>query len=163
MRKRYAIAFLSSALLGTALHFGYLLLPNPITALFCPFNESVWEHLKLLYWPVLLTGFFLHRRKLQSQRAWSGTLLSMLLMPLVVTGVFYILHCGFSFNSSIVDIASYYLTLAFGFAVAYQAERSGKIEKLGGILVILVGLYGAALILFTYAAPDLPIFQQIIK
>jgi hypothetical protein len=44
---------------GAALHFLYEAVPNPLTALISPINESVWEHLKLLFWPMLLTAFWL--------------------------------------------------------------------------------------------------------
>ena len=41
---------LVAAFLGTLNHFLYFLSgQSPIIALFCPVNESVWEHLKLLY------------------------------------------------------------------------------------------------------------------
>ena len=160
MKKRYVCAFFITALLGTLMHFGYTLLPSPLTGLVCPINESVWEHLKLLYFPVLITGFYLHHRKVDSQRAWSGTLLSMLLMPAVIVGFYYTMHCGFLVSSAAVDIASYYVVLALGFYTAYKVERSGKLTFLSGLLVILVGLLGAALILFTLVPPDLPIFTE---
>ncbi len=35
-------------LLSALFHFVYTLCPNPITALFFPVNESIWEHFKLL-------------------------------------------------------------------------------------------------------------------
>lgn len=161
MKKRYLLAFFISAGLGALQHFGYEWLPCPLTALLCPINESVWEHLKLLYWPVLLTGFYVHHKKLQSQRAWSGTLFSMLLTPLMITGMFYTLYCGFSVYSVAADVAAYFVILAIGFLIAYKVEKNGSMARFGGVLVILVGLYGAALILFTLAPPDLPIFRDI--
>ena len=46
-RTWWIICFLS-ILAGSARHFLYDLWPNPLTAVFAPVNESVWEHLKLL-------------------------------------------------------------------------------------------------------------------
>ena len=54
----------------------------------------------------------------------------------------------------------YVLVLAAGFWLAYRVQRSGRLAYLAGILVILAGLYGAALILFTLAPPDFPIFME---
>ena len=51
MARRWIAAWLGAALAGTALHFLHSWLPNPLTALFAPVNESVWEQLKLLFWP----------------------------------------------------------------------------------------------------------------
>ena len=43
---------------GILLHFCFAWGGSrPVLAVFCPINESVWEHLKMAYWPVvLLTG-----------------------------------------------------------------------------------------------------------
>ena len=46
-------------------------------------------------------------------------------------------------------------------AAALRVNRSGRLGWLAGVLVILTGLYGAALILFTLAPPELPIFMAV--
>ena len=50
---------------GILLHFSYeWSMENPFVALFAPVNESVWEHLKLLFFPFLLASlaeYFLRR------------------------------------------------------------------------------------------------------
>ena len=56
--------------LGTLLHFTYKLSgENKIVAVFSSINESVWEHLKLLYFPMLLSTIIglsiLHHSSLQ--------------------------------------------------------------------------------------------------
>ena len=95
MKKRYILAFFLAAVAGTLLHFLYDWLPVPLVGLFAPVNESVWEHLKLLFWNVLAAGFVLCRKKPDAQRAWSGFLAALLLMPLGLTGLYYLLAAGF--------------------------------------------------------------------
>lgn len=158
MKKRYALAFFLAALIGTGLHFLYPLLPVPVVGLFAPMNESVWEHLKLLYWPFLAVSFLLCRKPVDAPTAWSGPLLAQLVMPVFLLGVYYILSAGFDVYSLWMDILLYYLTLALGTVTAYRVTRSGKLAYLAGVLVIGVGLYGACLVLFTMAPPDFPIF-----
>ena len=46
-------SFLFIAIAGTLCHFLYEWTKSPLAALFCPVSESVWEHLKLLYFPFL--------------------------------------------------------------------------------------------------------------
>ncbi len=36
-------------LLCSLIHFGYTLFPNTLTSIFCPVNESIWEHLKMIF------------------------------------------------------------------------------------------------------------------
>jgi len=37
-------------------HFGYDLLPSSITAIFFPVNESIWEHMKMLFTAIIFNG-----------------------------------------------------------------------------------------------------------
>ena len=159
MKKRFWIAFFLTALAGAGLHFVYELCPLPIVGLFAPVNESVWEHLKLFFWPFLAAAFVLTRGQADGQRAWSGFLLVELLMPLLCMGGFYTLTAGFGVEALWVDLALYTVTIAAGFRLAYRRMMDGTAAWAAGVLVIAVGLYGAALILFTMAPPLLPVFQ----
>lgn len=159
MKKRFWIAFFLTALAGAGLHFVYELCPLPIVGLFAPVNESVWEHLKLFFWPFLAAAFVLTRGQADGQRAWSGFLLAELLMPLLCMGGFYTLTAGFGVEALWVDLALYAVTMAAGFRLAYRRMLDGTAAWAAGVLVIAVGLYGAALILFTMAPPLLPVFQ----
>ena len=159
MKKRFWIAFFLTALAGAGLHFVYELCPLPIVGLFAPVNESVWEHLKLFFWPFLAAAFVLTRGQADGQRAWSGFLLAELLMPLLCMGGFYTLTAGFGVEALWVDLALYTVAMAAGFRLAYRRMLDGTAAWSAGVLVIAVGLYGAALILFTMAPPLLPVFQ----
>lgn len=52
--KRDLPAFIFIMITGTLNHFLYDWTGNPVIALFCPVNESTWEHLKLLFFPFLV-------------------------------------------------------------------------------------------------------------
>lgn len=158
MKGRYALAFVLTAAAGALLHFGYVLCPSPLVGLICPVSESVWEHLKLLYWPFLAAGFVLNRNARGAQAAWAGTLLALLAMPACLLGAYYTLESGFSFTAGWLNIALYVLALALGFSLSAKLRQTGALCWLCGIFVILTGLYGAALILFTMVPPMLPIF-----
>lgn len=158
MKKRFVFAFFLTALAATGLHYAYDFCPQPLIGLFSPVNESVWEHMKLLFWPFLAAAFILGRKESDQPKYWSGMLTALLAMPVFLLGVYYILLAGFSAEALWIDLALYYLTLAEGFWVGYRLQKSGRLAYLAGVLVILAGLYGAALILFTVAPPELPIF-----
>ena len=59
MKRRWLLTALGAILAGAGLHFLWQALPNPLFALISPVNESVWEHLKLLYWPMLAAALVL--------------------------------------------------------------------------------------------------------
>lgn len=158
-RLAFFLAFLAAALGGSALHFLYAAVPHPLTALISPVNESVWEHLKLLYYPTLAAAFMLSRRTRDKNRLWSGFFAAILAMPAALLGVYYALGGGFGVGGLWLDIGLYVLTMAGGFAMALALFRSGRAARWGGVLLMLVIFYGAFLVVFSFAAPKLPIFM----
>ena len=159
MKKCWILVAIATALLGTGLHFLYPLWPIPLVGLFAPVNESVWEHLKLLYWPFLLCGGILAQKTKEPLRAWSGLLLAQLLMPIVLLSIYYVLGCGFAVHGLVFDIVLYYLALAFGFVVFWRKTYVQPYGQDLGALITCNAIYAMCLILFTIAAPTLPIFQ----
>lgn len=160
MRKRYFWMWLFATGVGVAAHFVYRLLPLPIVGIFFPVNESVWEHLKLLFFPTLLAGIGLGTTSAAPQRTWGAVLSAALAMPAALLGIYYPLAAGFGLHSVWLDILLYLLTMAVGFFLAFRLDASGRAERHTGILVMLAGVFGACLILFSFAAPKLPIFLQ---
>ena len=96
-RKWWTVCFLS-ILAGSALHFLYDLWPNPLTVVFAPVNESVWEHLKLLYWPFLAAAFVLTKDEADGRKSWCGLLAGLLGAPLLLLGAYYTLLSGFTLH-----------------------------------------------------------------
>ena len=84
-----------TALIGTGLHFLYDWMPFQLVGMIAPVNESVWEHLKLLFWPFLLACPFLARQGGTPQRGWGACFAGMLLMPALLLGIYYPLRAGF--------------------------------------------------------------------
>lgn len=57
LRKFTVIGILFVSVAGTLLHFVYDWSgQNPLVGFFAPVNESTWEHMKLLFFPMLLYG-----------------------------------------------------------------------------------------------------------
>ena len=158
MKKRFLIAAIVAAIGGTALHFLYDVLPTALVAVFAPINESPWEHLKLLFWPTVLAAYVLAHMHKKPHPVWSAFFVSLLLMPIFLLTVYYLL-VHFGADSVPVDIALYYVTMLAGFALAYALSKSKHLVDYGGFLLMLVMLYGSALVLFSFAAPDLPVFR----
>lgn len=158
MKKHFLFAFAAASLLGTAAHFFYDWLPFPLVGLFAPINESVWEHLKLLFWPTILSGFWLAGKTADKHRLWSALLASSCVMPLLLLGTYYTLYCGFGVDSDIVNILLYYLTMAVGFFLAARWFTRRNWGAYLGYFLMAAGIYAVALTVFSISAPALPIF-----
>ena len=80
MKRRWLLTALGAILAGAGLHFLWQALPNPLFALISPVNESVWEHLKLLYWPMLAAALVLARGP-RRIAVWAGFFPAIVLQP----------------------------------------------------------------------------------
>ena len=56
LKKSRIIAVIGSFILGFIIHFAYQVFPNFIFSIIFPVNESVWEHMKILYSSILIYG-----------------------------------------------------------------------------------------------------------
>ena len=158
MKIRWIFVFVFTVVLGSAMHFLYDWVPIPLVGLFAPINESVWEHLKLLFWPFLIGCVFLQGTAKDKQTFWGAVLAACLVMPLFLTGMYYLLNGGFMVESLPVDLALYGITILLGFVLLSAWKDAAWAGKALGVLILVAGLYGACLILFSIAAPDFPIF-----
>lgn len=120
-----------TALIGTGWHFLYDWLPFQLVGMVAPVNESVWEHLKLLFWPFLLACPFLVQRGRNAQRAWGACFAAMLLMPALLLGIYYPLRAGFGVQTEMMPIVLYYLVLAAGFWITHRLSRCRSYGALG--------------------------------
>ena len=109
-------------ILGTLLHFTYQLSGrNEIVGLFSAVNESVWEHLKLLYFPMLLTiifGYFYLGKDIPNFVC-SKTI--GIIVSLLFTVTFFYTYTGvLGYNIAIVDIMSFFVAVILGEYSAYK-------------------------------------------
>lgn len=148
-------------ILGTLLHFTYNLLgENVVIASFSAINESVWEHLKLLYFPMLLTlviGYFYIGKNVPNFLCSKvvGAITSILF-----TITFFYTYSGIlGKNIAVIDIASFFVATILGEYVAYKLMNSSfKCNKNVSIFVLM--LIGICFIIFTYFTPKLGIFKD---
>lgn len=158
-RTRIFLRYLIVILLGVFLHFAYALSgENPIVGLFALVNESVWEHLKLLFFPMLILtiwdAFVTQRNNLCFLPARTIGILAGLLFIVVV---FYTITGIIGMNIAIINIVIYLLAVAFAFWV--ERKQHHKCRHLSTTLAIsILVLFIILFIIFTIAPPALGIF-----
>ena len=116
---------LFTSLLGTLSHFIYEWSgENWLAGLFTPVNESTWEHMKLLFFPMLLYGIFaLPRLKDDYPCISFGYPLGILAGTFAIPILFYTYYGILGRNHTAADILIFYLSVAAGFAAAYMLSR----------------------------------------
>ena len=168
MNKRYilrwelwGIVFIT--LLGTLMHFCYDWSGGSILlAPFCAVNESVWEHLKLAFWPAVIWAiieYFMFGHDVKNFLL--GKTISFYVMPLAITLIFYVYSFLFHGHSLLIHILTFIIAVIIGQFVSYRLitsyRSSCKKQRLAAILLIILI---AAFSLFTFFPPKLHLFRD---
>ena len=138
LSKSALLLFVVATLAGACLHFVYALFPNAVTACFSPVQESLWEHLKLLYWPMLAAALVLARGP-RRIAVWAGFFPAIVLQPVFLLALYYGLR-ALGVQGLAVDLTLYVLTMAGGFLLAARLSRSGPARRLTGASLLAVML-----------------------
>lgn len=155
-------AFAAAAVGGTLFHFLYGWTQNSVlTAPFCAVNESTWEHMKLLFFPLFVYAL-LERRALENRADFWCVKCVGITVSLVLVPVLYYTTLG-SFGSSpaYLNIAFFFLSAAACCILEYRLflreNTLSCAEKLAlTSLVLLAGIF----VLFTFVTPRIPLFQD---
>lgn len=160
--KKYQIfSVIFTFILGTLLHFTYNLSnQNPIVAVFSSVNESTWEHLKLIFFPTLLTiiiGYFYFNKSV-SNFVCSKTL--GLLISICFTVVFFYTYTGIlGKNIAFIDIASFFISVLIGEFISYVLIINNfKCKNCIAIIVLLI--ITILFIFFTFNPPKIGLFKD---
>ena len=155
--------FIFTAILGTFLHFLFDITGgNGVAALFSAVNESIWEHMKLLFYPMFLFA-------LREYKAWGkelpefwcvklkGLLLGLLLIPII-----YYTYTGIlGVSADWFNIAIFFLAAGVAFGVETKLFQQGENCRIGSRLsFVLLCLIGVIFTVLTFLPPRIPFFQD---
>ena len=156
---RNFIRYLFVVGLGVFLHFAYeLSSENPIVGLFALVNESIWEHLKLVFFPMLvLTLWDMFTNQRNNLCFLPARTVSTLAGMAFVVIVYYTVTGILGFQTAVINILIYLLGIAFVFLVEKKLQCRCKIISVKLAIVIWV-LFLILFIIFTIAPPALGIF-----
>ncbi len=156
------IGVLAVSVLGTLLHFLYDWTNLPFTALFSAINESSWEHMKLIFFPMFFFAvaeyIFIGK---DYPTFWCiklrGTLLGLVLIPVL----FYTLGGVFGTTPDWVNISIFFVAVILAFIYETRQFKEGntlcKSPKSAFIILCLIGIsFGV----FTFIPPEIPLFQD---
>ncbi len=154
--------FATTSLLGTVLHFLYEWLGKATwVAPFSGVNESTWEHMKLLFWPMLLfavvESFFFRDR----EDFWCVKLRGILLGLVLIPVIFYTYNGVIGRSPDWINIAIFFLSAAIAYIYETRAfhkeDTPCKRPRLALSLLFLIGVLFAV---FTFKTPEIGIFKD---
>lgn len=158
------IGFAFTGAVGTLLHFVYEWTGgNPLIAAFCAVNESTWEHMKLLFFPMFLFSVV---QLCCLGRTYPNFLAVRGVSVLAGTGLIPVLFYTYTgvlgYHVMWVDLAIFFLAALGAFALDFRLLRRGRFTSLWQQLLGLVILWGLAFLFVfcTFQPPELGLWQD---
>ena len=155
------IGFATTSLGGTLLHFGYERTGLALVAPFSGVNESTWEHMKLLFWPMFLFSivqrfFFLDRTDFWCVKL-RGILLGIGLIPVL----FYTYNGVIEKSPDWINIAIFFVCAAIAYLYEtrkFRAETTACRSPLFPLYILCA--IASLFVIFTFFAPRIGIFKD---
>lgn len=156
------MGFAVTSLGGTLLHFLYEWLGEakwiaPLSGV----NESTWEHMKLLFWPMLLfavvQSFFFRDR----QDFWCVKLRGILLGLICIPTFFYTYNGAIGKSPDWLNIAIFFLSAAIAFLYETRLFYAEKLRcRSPKLPIALLSTIAILFVVFTFATPEIGIFKD---
>jgi len=143
---------------GILLHFTFEWTNENIFAgIFSAVNESTWEHLKLVFFPMLITtiaGYYLLGDNIICAKT-IGAITAMLL-----TVVLFYTYTGIiGTNYASINIGIFIIAVVIGEYIAYRIMKTGRSYK-SSICTIILILLAISFVIFTYNTPKINLFKD---
>ena len=161
--KRFCvIGFLVTTVIGILSHFVYDWTGGGfLVGLFFPVNESTWEHMKLVFFPMLLYSFYMVPKLDTEYPCISSTaMFGMLLGTFLVPILFYTYSGILGYTTGFFDIGTFVVSVLISFFVIYKLTQSCKLASYEALFKTLVLVMAMCFFLFTYLPPDIGIFVE---
>ena len=169
MDERRRILFYESAgivfiiVFGSILHFTFEWSGHQaIVGVFSAVNESVWEHLKLGFWPAIVFALieFKYLKKATNNFLFGKTV-GIYLIPVIITVLFYSYTAILGESLLVIDILTFIIAVIVGQLVSYRLLTGKPLPyNLDRVSLIALLLLSLAFVLFTFYPPQLAMFQD---
>ena len=147
---------------GTLLHFLYDWLGEAIwIAPFSGINESTWEHMKLMFWPMLLfavvqSRFLGHRGDFWRVKL-RGILLGLGLIPII----FYTYNGVIGHSPDWINIAIFFISAAVVYIYEAKLFKTKQLQpRSPNGAIVTLSFIALLFVVFTFVSPPLDIFKD---
>lgn len=158
--KTIILSYIICVVIGTISHFLYDLTYNFfILKPFVSIDESIFEHLKLIFYPIIIVSFFEGLIVYQNPLKNISTRNISCLISIILLIIFYYTYTSFT-NKSIVfiDIISYYLFIFLAYYLSLKLEIfNNNIFKAISYIILFIAIIIFSI--FTEYKPNIDFFK----
>ena len=147
---------------GTILHFLYdwtggSILVSPFSGV----NESTWEHMKLLFWPLFFFALVQRLFFKDQENYWCVKLAEILLGLVLIPVLFYTYNGVFGKSPDWINIVIFYISALLVFFFEWWVFKNERLPcKRPRLAFATICLIGVLFVVFTFATPQIPLFQD---
>jgi len=146
---------------GVLLHFAYKWSGNnTFVGLFSAVNESTWEHLKLIFFPMLITlivGYFIFKNEFSN---YICTKTIGIICAMLFTIIFFYTYTGvIGTNYDFLNIATFLIAVILGEYITYRLTLNSFTCNRYFYTIILI-LLTFAFLIFTFTPPKIGLFKS---
>lgn len=154
--------FVITVLGGTLLHFSYgLTNESVLVAPFSAVNESTWEHMKLMYFPLFVFALIQSRFFREYKSFWCIKLIGIITGIMLIPVLFYTYNGAFGKSPDWLNMTIFFFTAAIVFILETLLFKKDSLHcKKPWISFLVICVIGALFVLFTFVTPKIPLFQN---
>ena len=146
---------------GTLLHFTHDWFPDSVVfSIISAVNESTWEHLKLVFFPMLfmaIVGYFYNK---DIKNFLYAKFVSIFIAMSFIVVFFYTYTGVIGRNVEVLDIGSFFVAVALGEYYAYKIMLSDKDKISSALVVAILVVIFLCFAIFTYYPPSIGLFAN---
>ena len=156
------MGFAVTSLGGTLLHFLYDWTDKSL--LIAPFsgvNESTWEHMKLLFFPLFIFALIQSRFFKDYKNFWCIKLVGICTGLLLIPVLFYTYNGAISKSPDYINITIFFVSAAATYILEWYLFKKNSIKCMRPLHAFsLICFIGILFILFTFVTPQINIFKD---
>ncbi|MBQ8038644.1 MAG: hypothetical protein IJ274_01990 [Lachnospiraceae bacterium] len=153
------IGAIVTILVGIISHFVYEWSGNNfLVGLFFPVNESIWEHMKLIFFPMFAYALIAGKKVEEQYPCIYDAMFQGILAGLAMIPVLFYTYTGIlGFDVAWINIAVYIISVLFAYLVVYKKAET-CIRKDSKILRYLMYVFLVAFMVFSVYPPGIGLF-----
>lgn len=157
------VGFIFTGIAGVLLHFLFDWTNQSIlVAPFSAVNESIWEHMKLLFFPMFVFALVENRSIGRDYKNfWCVKLIGIVLGVVLIPVLYYTVNGIFGMTPDWVNIAIFFVTAAVSYlAETWLLKQNTINSKSPGTALLILCFIALVFVVFTFVPPHIPIFED---
>ena len=150
LKKSKIFSIISIFVLCFIFHFIYEIIPCTLTAIFFPVNESIWEHIKMIYTAIIFNGFIEYIILSKNKISFNNFTASLFISSITMIPIFLILYLPI-YNvfgpKFIINILIMLIVIIISQIISYYILKLEENDKFNFISLLLIM---ASFVIFAY-------------